>query len=149
MSDPIYFYSKLDAYAELSNFASYGIEEDGVYWPTVEHYFQAQKFDDPAYRERIRKAASPKQAKELGRTRKLPIRADWDEARDEVMRRALRKKFAHPKLRALLLETGERELIESSPFDTYWGCGRDGTGQNRLGVLLMELRDELRRDAAD
>ncbi len=149
MPDSITFYSKTEAYAELSNFAAYGFEEDGVFWPTVEHYFQAQKFPGPEnaeIRERIRRAASPKQAKSLGRSRKYPIRPGWDNVREDVMRHALRRKFENPELRALLLGTGDRPLIESSPSDTYWGAGRSGRGRNRLGHLLMELRAELARD---
>ena len=142
MDEPIYFYSKTDHFFELSNFYPQGFEEDGVYWPTVEHYFQAMKFKDQDYREKIRAASSPKQAKDLGRTRDLPIQRDWDSIRDGVMKHALRRKFAHPDLRQLLLSTGDRELIEKSPYDRYWGCGADGTGENKLGTLLMEVRDE-------
>jgi len=47
-------------------------------------------------------------------------------------------------LRELLLGTGHRELVEASPFDHYWGCGADGSGQNRLGRLLMKIREEFR-----
>jgi ribA/ribD-fused uncharacterized protein len=144
--ETIYFYSKTTAYYELSNFSPHGFALDGAYWPTVEHYFQAQKFpSQPAYQDKIRQARSPKDAKALGRSRKVPLRPDWEEVKDEVMRRALRAKFlAHPELTALLLETGGRELIENAPSDYYWGCGRTGTGQNRLGSLLMELRAALR-----
>ena len=151
MSRPIYFYSRTEEYSEFSNFAPFGFEEDGLFWPTVEHYFQAQKFvgeRSAEYRERIRTAASPKNAKTLGRSRKYPIHPDWDSRRDDVMRHALRRKFERPALRELLLGTGNRPLIENSPFDRYWGAGKDGSGKNRLGALLMELRAELRRSAA-
>jgi len=43
----------------------------------------------------------------------------------------------------MLLDTRPAYLIENSPSDKYWGCGRDGSGQNKLGVLLMQVRDEL------
>lgn len=59
------------------------------------------------------------------------------------MREALRHKFSLPELRALLLSTGKRTLIEDSPYDNFWGCGRLGKGQNMLGSLLMALRTEL------
>ena len=101
MKRPIYFFSKLDEYYELSNFSPHGFEEDGVYWPTVEHYFQAQKFSTMEHRERIRKAGSPKQAKSLGQSRRHPIHDNWAEVRDDVMRRALERKFAHPSGRSL------------------------------------------------
>jgi len=63
------------------------------------------------------------------------------------MRRALRAKFTqHPDLRTLLLGTGDEEIVENAPGDYYWGCGKDGSGKNRLGALLMELRAELRQE---
>src|ERR1700730_28556 len=102
---PIYFYSKTNAYYELSNFSPHGFQLDGAYWPTVEHYFQAQKFpSQPAYQEKIRLARLPKDAKTLGRSRTVPLRPDWEEIKDEVMRTALRAKFlAHPDLTEMLL----------------------------------------------
>ncbi|WP_395092793.1 NADAR family protein [Armatimonas sp.] len=67
---PIKFYSKTNGNAYLSNFSSHGFELGGVYWPTVEHYFQAMKFPThPEYQEKIRLAKSAGQAKTLGRTR--------------------------------------------------------------------------------
>ena len=148
MAKPIYFFTKNDPYYELSNFSPYGFEEDGLYWPTVEHYFQAQKFHDPEYRKRIRNAKSPKQAKALGQTRAIALRSDWEAVKEQVMKHALRRKFSHPKPRAILLGTRRRTLIENSPYDRYWGCGRDGRGKNRLGHLLMEVRREIREEEA-
>jgi ribA/ribD-fused uncharacterized protein len=149
--EPIYFYSKTTAYYELSNFSPHGFQLDGAYWPTVEHYFQAQKFPSrPVYQQKIRQARSPKDAKTLGRSRKVPLRPDWEEIKDEVMRQALRAKFAaNPQLTVILLGTGERELIENAPSDYYWGCERTGTGKNRLGSLLMELRAALMAHAKE
>ena len=61
------------------------------------------------------------------------------------MRRAVRAKFEqHPDIRAVLLGTGDEELIEDAPNDYYWGCGEEGTGKNMLGKILMEVRGELR-----
>lgn len=147
-AEPIRFYSKTAEYHELSNFSPFGFEEGGQYWPTVEHYFQAQKFAGPenaAYREQVRNARTAKDAKAMGRTRKVAIRSDWDRIRDDVMLTALRKKFSSPKLEELLIGTGLRPLVEASPSDEYWGCGRSGKGRNRLGQLLMALRAELRK----
>jgi N-glycosidase YbiA len=77
----------------------------------------------------------------------FPIRADWDTARADVMLHALREKFAAEPLKQLLLGTELRPLIEASPSDSYWGCGRSGRGRNRLGQLLMQVRAELRSKA--
>ena len=143
MSDPIYFYTKTMPYWGLSNFSPPGFEADGVYWATVEHYFQAQKFLDVETQERIRRAITPKQAREHGQSRSLNLRAGWDEMREEIMLSALRLKFSQPDARTLLLSTGDRMLVESSPFDYFWASGQDGSGQNRLGHLLMRVRREL------
>ena len=143
----ILFYSTRDKpYGCFSNFAPYRFELEGKWWPTSEHYFQAQKFAGTEHEEAVRRAASPMVAARLGRSRQRPLRRDWDRVKDDVMRRALRAKFAaHAELRAILLGTGDEEIVENAPRDSYWGCGTDGTGKNRLGELLMELRAELRQ----
>lgn len=144
----IYFYVPGQAFGALSNFSPHGIKAEGEWWPTVEHFFQSQKFEDEAYRERIRLARTPKAAKELGRTRSLPLRADWDEVKEDVMLSACRQKFAfHEDAREVLLSTGDEEIVENAPGDFFWGCGADGTGRNALGRILMQVRDELRGQA--
>lgn len=147
MSDqnPIKFYSVAEPYGEFSNFALYPIKLKGKVWPTSEHYFQAQKFAGTSHEDKIRKAASPMKAAELGRTRKVRIRANWDHMKDNVMLEAVRAKFAqHPDLQELLLETGDALIIEHTENDAYWGDGGDGKGKNRLGKILVKVRAELR-----
>ncbi|WP_417382841.1 NADAR family protein [Gimesia sp.] len=141
----IYFYTKNDEYGEFSNFSPHGVERDELWWPTVEHYFQAQKFEDDVYRERIRNAHNAMQAANLGRSRKVPLRADWEEIKDQIMYQGVLKKFqTHAELKSLLLSTGEQEIVENAPGDYYWGCGKEGTGLNRLGEILVRVRGELR-----
>lgn len=141
----ILFYRVGEAYGEFSNFASYPITLKGKQWPTVEHYFQAQKFAGTEHEHAIRKLSSPMIAARQGRSRKLPLRQDWESEKDNVMREALRAKFTqHVELQKLLLETGDAVLVEHTQNDRYWGDGGDGSGKNRLGLLLMELREELR-----
>ena len=146
--DTVYFYAQTDAYSEFSNFAPYGIALDGAWWRTVEHYFQAQKFHDAAYRERIRLSNRPKDAKALGMTRAIPLRPDWEDVKDGIMLQAVTVKFeTHAELAQLLLSTGERPIVENAPMDAYWGCGPDGNGLNKLGRILMTVRDKLRSEA--
>lgn len=139
---PIEFSSKSPSYKELSNFHKAKFLLDGKEWPTVEHYFQAQKFPtSPEYQETIRGASEPTKAKSLGASKEIPIRNDWDTYRDEVMKKALNAKFEqNPNLKTLLLSTTGRPLVEDTS-DPYWGQGRTKKGTNRLGLLLMELRD--------
>lgn len=147
---PIYFYgSKEQPYGCFSNFSAHGFELDGLWWPTSEHYFQAQKFAGTPHVEEVRRAQSPKQAAMRGRSRARPLRADWEEMKDEVMRRGVLRKFeTHADLRAVLLGTGDEEIVENAPGDYYWGCGADGSGKNRLGQILMEVRAILREHEA-
>ena len=142
----IYFYSTREKhYGCFSNFSPHGFEPDGVWWPTSEHYFQAQKFIGTPYFERVCRASSPKKVAELGRRRDFPLRQDWEEVKDDVMRRAVLCKFeTHADIREILLSTGHDFIVENAPRDYYWGCGADGSGQNKLGLILMEVRDALR-----
>lgn len=141
----IRFYSKSETHREFSNFAPFPVELDGLTWPSTEHYYQAQKFSDADLREQIRKAAQPVIAKSLADKYKDRIRADWDAVKDDVMYRAVKAKFqTHRKLRQLLLDTGDEDIAECAPTDYYWGVGKDGTGQNRLGRMLERIRAELR-----
>lgn len=140
----VYFYAQTDAFSEFSNFAPYGVALDGHWWRTVEHYFQAMKFHDEAYQERIRSCRKPKDAKAFGRTRKIPLRQDWEIVKDEIMLVAVRCKFrTHDLPRQLLLSTGNARIAENAPMDAYWGIGPDGQGLNRLGEILMRVRQEL------
>jgi ribA/ribD-fused uncharacterized protein len=139
------FYSQSETHREFSNFAPFAIDLDDAHWATVEHYYQAQKFSDPDVRKVIRRAEKPAIAKSLAEKHKAAIRPDWDSVKDEVMYRAVSAKFAqHAELRELLLATGQEDIAESAPTDYYWGIGREGTGQNRLGRIMERIRAELR-----
>jgi ribA/ribD-fused uncharacterized protein len=144
----IYFYSDRHEYGCFSNFSAHGFELDGAYWRTSEHYFQAQKFAGTPHADAVREARSPKDAANMGRERKRPLRRDWEHVKDDVMRRAVLRKFeTHADIRAILLGTGDEPLVENAPGDYYWGCGSDGSGKNMLGKILMETRAILREQA--
>ena len=145
----IYFYLPREPNGWLSNFSPHGVALDDAVWPTVEHYFQAAKFvthqipptPTPSGARRAR-ATPPTWA---ARDRRHPLRADWEQVKEDVMRRAVRQKFeSHAEIAALLLDSGDEELVEASPVDSYWGAGQDGSGRNRLGHILMEVRAALR-----
>jgi N-glycosidase YbiA len=75
----------------------------------------------------------------------LPLRSDWEQVKDDVMRKAVLQKFkTHADIREILLATESEVLVENSPIDYYWGCGKDGSGKNKLGQILMEVREVLR-----
>ena len=141
----INFYSVSDEYGEFSNFAAYSIKLKGKRWPTSEHYFQGQKFQDAGHREEVRRAKTPMLAARIGRDRKKKLRRDWESIKDNVMREAVMAKFTqHDAVRELLLATGQAKIVEHTANDAYWGDGGDGSGQNMLGRILMEVRAKLR-----
>lgn len=120
-------------YRFLSNFYGTG---------RVEWRFQATKTVDPEEREWVLSAISGGEAKHRGR--KVTLRPDWEEIKEDVMLALLREKFSNEGLAELLLATYPAELIEDATrwHDDYWGVV-NGAGLNRLGVLLMQVRDEL------
>ena len=145
MADVINFYRTSDEYGCFSNFAPYPIALDGRRWPTSEHFFQAQKFDDPQHQESIRQEKSPMIAARMGRDRKKKLRRDWESVKVGIMREAVRAKFAqHDDIREILLSTADAKIVEHTENDDYWGDGGDGSGKNMLGRILMEVRDELK-----
>lgn len=128
----------------LSNFFRWEFEFDGARYWTAEHAFQAEKPADPAWKERIRAAKEPGDAKRLGREAPLHCtRAEWDAKRVDVMRRVLRAKFSDRILAARLLETGDERLVEGNYWHDRWWGTVDGRGENMLGKLLMEVRKEI------
>jgi len=141
----IYFYTTSGDYGAFSNFSRHGFMLDGKYWKTSEHYFQAMKFEGTEYEDKVREALSPKEAATIGRRRDLPLRKDWEDVKDEIMHRAVLKKFqTHEDLKKVLLSTGNQAIVENAPSDYYWGCGQDGTGKNMLGHILMKVREKLK-----
>ena len=141
---PIHFNSKTNEWSWLSNFFLSPMILQEKDYPTVEHWFQSQKFTTPELQEKIRLCSSAAQAKKLGRTRDSTFKSNWDAIKEEILFEGLKAKFTQNSvLRGLLLKTDSEELIEHSPWDSYWGSGRLGKGKNRMGYLLMKLRSEL------
>jgi N-glycosidase YbiA len=147
----IRFFGKDGKYAIFSNFANTPLIIGGLKYPTVEHYFQSRKFadTDKEYSEEVRLAKTPLISKNLGKSRKHIIHPYWsgiDGESVKVMRRALFcKALQNKKFRELLVSTGNAKIIEASPWDRFWGEGKDKNGKNMLGKLLEELRERLRK----
>ncbi|KZT64767.1 DUF1768-domain-containing protein [Daedalea quercina L-15889] len=145
---PILFYHRNESYYEFTNFAPSPIHwADGKTYPTAEHLFQAHKFMPTRadLAERIRKLHTPREAlDEAGRLRRLQ-RPDWFDVNVDIMDEILKAKFTqHQGLRGLLLSTGDRDIVEDSPVDSFWGWGHDREGRNELGKALVRLREKLR-----
>ena len=141
------YFSRADVYQDFGTFSHHSFLLDELEWPSVEHYYQAMKFDDDAYRERIRRAEHPKRARKLGRSRWKKRRKDWKKIKVTVMTRGVYIKCrTHPEIAEALLATGEQALVENSNYDYFWGCGRDRRGENMYGKVLMNVRERLREE---
>ena len=143
----IYFYKQYGELGYLANYSSHGFELDGKYWPTVEHYYQAQKFDDEELKEKIRLAETPKLASAIGRDRNNKLRDNWEDVKRDIMLVGVLAKFRnHPDILQKLIDTGEEEIIENTDIDYYWGCGEKKTGRNEFGKILVKARTILRKE---
>lgn len=138
----------------LSNFYPVKVTFEGMEFPTVEHSYQSAKCTSLQERIVIQIAATPGKAKRLGH--KVTMCQNWDAIRVDVMRSLLVQKFSNPSLKDMLLNTGEQQLIEGNAWgDKFWGAVLENgrwVGQNKLGNLLMQIRNELRartQNAAD
>jgi ribA/ribD-fused uncharacterized protein len=149
---PVRFFSKLDnEFRGFSNFAPSPVVIDGKRYATVEHFFQVSKYpSDITWQEAIRVSPTPAKAKQLGtqKDKMDHVRADWDSKKEEIMITGLRAKFQQNSgLLEQLKATGDRPLVEAST-DAFWGEGRTGTGKNRMGKLLEQVRTELKEFVA-
>ena len=145
----------------FSNDAKKTVEIAGVTYPTVTHYvgsMEALESKNDTINEKIMKAASAKAAKAY--LKKLSKNEAWEAKKDQIMRDAIRAKFAqHPDLRTKLLDTGKRPIGFADARDIYWGIGTSmdtdkaklaskWRGLNKLGKMLEELRSRLTDEAS-
>jgi ribA/ribD-fused uncharacterized protein len=133
------------AYRFLSNFYMAPVKLGNAVYPSTEHAYQAAKTRSKKLRKRISQAKSAGTAKRLGQ--QVTIREDWEEIKVKVMYKVLVAKFTqHEDLKEQLLGTGDAELVEGNWWgDTFWGvCNNEG--ENKLGKLLMLVRDELQSE---
>ncbi len=139
----IFFYEH-DFYI-FSNFSSFAIEWKGDLWMTSEHVYQAEKFEDPTIRKEIQECRSAHNAMKTAHKHRSAYRENWDNLKLAVMKEILHTKVEqHPYVKKKLLESGDKELIENSWRDDYWGWGPNKDGANHLGKLWMQVRDEVR-----
>lgn len=139
--DKIVGFNQKNGTGFLSNFHPSTISFEGNIYSTVEHAYQASKTLDFDSRQLIRKASSPNDAKRLGRS--LILRGDWDDVKIEIMRSLITEKFKNPFLRHLLVLTGNLKLINENRWnDKFWGMV-NGVGENWLGKILEEVRNEI------
>lgn len=134
--------------------SGYPLQVNGIHIRTCEALYQACRFPHrPDVQQFILAEVSPMIAKRKTKPYRSETRPDWDEVRHKIMRWSLRVKLAqhYSTFGELLLTTGDRQIVEQSSKDDYWGAflkpGGILVGQNVLGRLLMELREKLKNDS--
>lgn len=136
-------------YYMLSNFSAFQVRFAGVNYPTSEHAYQAMKFNEAWRQLQVKMQTSAHLAMKLAQSWSNHYRKNWNAEKVDWMYRICSAKCEqHPYIQRKLLETGDRELIEASPIDSFWGWGPDKQGCNELGKVWMRIREELQTKGA-
>lgn len=146
-ADPVVIGSTNGPFGEMSNFSMHPVLEDGVIWPTSEHLYQSRKFDSAEVRDAIRRASGPADAKARARANRDQVIDDWEALQLTFMYSTVKLKLSqNPEVKLALLGTKDREIVEHSRDDAFWGRNSDGQGNNYFGKTLMLLREEMRSE---
>jgi len=138
----IFFYEH--EFYVFSNYSSFMLEWKGNLYPTSEHAYHSEKFEDEQLKEQVRNARSAHDSQKFANAHIEERRKDWDSVKLQIMKEILREKVAqHPYVKKKLIESGDKELIEDSWRDDFWGWGPNKDGANHLGRLWMEVRAEV------
>jgi len=139
----IFFYE--NEFYVFSNYSSFAIDWKGKLYPTSEHVYHSEKFEEEKMKELIRNARSAHDSQKLAEANVDKYRKDWDKVRLKIMKEILLVKvIQHPYVKKKLLQSENKELIEDSWRDSFWGWGPNRDGENHLGKLWMEIRNEFR-----
>ncbi|KAF2226333.1 hypothetical protein BDZ85DRAFT_315874 [Elsinoe ampelina] len=160
---PVFFWREFEpTYGFLSQWYECPFEVDGVKYWHAEQWMMMQKaklFGDEEAIEAMKKTKEPRKHQGMGRKVKGYDGGKWDEHKSRIVEEGNYHKFtktpAKEGLKQLLLDTGDRELVEASPFDRIWGVGfkadvaeqsRAAWGENLLGKAIMKVRDQIRKE---
>jgi ribA/ribD-fused uncharacterized protein len=139
--EAVYFFTT--AFHPLDPYSAHAIYLWGQDFPTAEHAFQWKKFSEcrPEIAAKILSARSPEAVKEISNAHKADQPTDWRDVRVAVMEEIFTAKTdQHKDVQEILVETGNREIIENSPIDNFWGIGPAQDGQNIIGKIWMKIR---------
>ena len=134
-----------EQYAFLSNFELVDIEFRGYIYPSVEHAYQSAKSDDTEWKRKCQDREI-KPGKIKSSAKHITAVDGWNQLRLKVMKECIRKKFQQEPYKQMLLDTGDKYIQEGNHwFDAFWGVRVDNDkGQNHLGKIIMDIRDELK-----
>lgn len=128
----------------LSNWSAHSIIVNGEEYKTVDHAYHAAKFDDPKIKLKIIGANSPLMAKKVANDFSHLQKQLTQKDKVQIMRNLNSiKAKQHKEVSDALIKSGDAEIIEDNPFDSFWGTGPDGNGRNEMGKIWMEIRKQM------
>lgn len=134
----------------LDNFSAFGLIMDGEYFQTSEHAFQYLKFVNTNIEiaNRIKESFSPNEARQIAQKNKENKESNWSQIKYEKMKKVLRLKTEqNPYVKKVLLDTKDYVIAENCiDEDTDWGLDNNNQGNNNLGKIWMEIRDEINNE---
>lgn len=146
----IEFYKEFGELGYLANYSNHGFTKNGIFYKTVEHYYQSEKFDDPEIKKRIINAPTPKEASNIGRDRSNIRKENFKEIKNQVMFDGILEKFRQNRdIAYKLIETRNKKIAEATIDEYYWGIGKDKSGKNVIGDILVKVRERIKREILD
>ena len=146
----IEFFREYGELGYLANYSEYGFYKNGIFYKTVEHYYQSEKYEDEAIRQKIINAPDARSAALIGRDRNNKRKEKFRDIKLNVMLEGVLEKFRQNKdILLKLIETRELEIIEKTEDEYFWGAGRDNSGKNEFGKILMKARTILKKEIID
>lgn len=143
----IEFYKEFGELGYLANYSNHGFYKNGIFYKTVEHYYQSEKFDDKDIKNKIINALTPKEASNIGRDRGNIRKDNFKSVKNRVMYEGILEKFRQNRdIAYKLIETRNEEIAEATIDEYYWGIGKDKTGQNNIGKILMQVRTKIKKE---
>lgn len=143
----IEFYKEFGEFGYLANYSNHGFTKNGVYYKTVEHYYQSEKFDNQEIKQRIIDAHSPKEASIIGRDRNNIRKENFKEIKNQVMYEGILEKFRQNRdIAYKLIETRNKKIAEATIDEYYWGIGKDKSGKNVIGDILVKVRERIKKE---
>lgn len=143
----IEFYKEFGNLGYLANYSNHGFEKNGIYYKTVEHYYQSEKFSDRSIKDKIINADTPKEASNIGRDRSNKRTDNFKKIKKQVMYDGILEKFRQNRdIAYKLIETKKNDIAEATIDEYYWGIGKDKSGENNIGKILVKVREEIKRE---
>lgn len=139
--EAIYWFS--NPYEPLNNWSAHAVRIGGEEFKTVEHAYHYQKYKDdhPEVAKIIKEAPSPWAAMQIDRMHVKKRRSDWQKVKVGIMTELVTLKHTQNEdVRGILKRSAGKRIVENSPWDDFWGIGKDNNGENMMGKIWMQIR---------